>query len=124
VAANVQADALVDRLRPIELRLLAGADVLLATQPGFSGLDAADLGLSLRAEVKNLAGRVDVKLDFRGREAFVGEKTLNELFALYVDVRDLGHRVDLRIGRFAVPGGFWLIADGAQLTVRYRPWIG
>jgi hypothetical protein len=124
-AGSAAADPLVDKLRPVELRLLAGADVLLASAPGFDGLDAADLGLSLRAEVKHLAkDRVDLKLDFRGREGFIGDKTLNELFALYVDVRDLGGRVDLRIGRFATPGGFWLHADGMQLTVRYRPWIG
>ena len=124
LAAAGRADPLADRLRPIELRLLAAADVLVATSPSFDGLDAADLGLQLRAEVRNLRGRVDVKLDFRGREAFVGDKTLNELFALYVDVRDLGGHVDLRLGRFAVPGGFWLIADGAQLSARIRPWIG
>ena len=118
------ADPLVERLRPVELRLLAAADVLLATSPNVSGLDAADLGLALRAEVRNLHGNTDLKLDFRGREAFVGNKILNELFALYVDIRELGHRVDLRIGRFAVPGGFWLIADGAQLSIRYRPYLG
>lgn len=109
---------------PVDLRVLAGADAFLATDPGVTSLAGAELGLTLRAEARRLARRVDLKLDFAGRESFVGQRQFNNLYELKVVVRDLANgRVDLTFGRFRLPGGFWLFADGGMITARYTPWL-
>lgn len=109
-----------------DLRALAALDGLLSFAPGApggSGVTNADLGLRLRADVLRLAGKVDLGADFRGRIGFTGNPSEQELRQLFVKVRDLGGRVDLTLGRFFTPGGFWLIADGARLDVRYTGWL-
>jgi len=113
---------------PVDLRVLAGADAFLATDPGVTSLAGAELGLTLRAEARGLVRRpgpqVDLKLDFAGRESFVGQRQFNNLYELKVVVRDLANgRVDLTFGRFRLPGGFWLFADGGMITARYTPWL-
>jgi hypothetical protein len=114
--------------RAVDLRVLAGADALFATDPSVSGVAGAELGLTLRAEARRLVRRpgpqVDLKLDFAGRESLVGQRQFNNLYELKVVVRDLARgRVDLAFGRLRLPGGFWLFADGAMLTARYTPWL-
>jgi|GEM_PF-3276261 len=106
-----------------DLRVLAGLDTFLSTGTGFSSLENAELGINARIEAKNIKKLLDVKLDFSGREAFIGNSTMNHLWELKLTLRNLAGRVDLTIGRFRTPGGFWLIADGALLTLKYTPWL-
>jgi hypothetical protein len=107
-----------------ELSVLGGVDALIASNPGGSGVEAAELGLTLNADLRGVAKRFDFRLAFTGRETLVGEQTLdNNLWELNGTVRGLGNRVDLTIGRFHTPGGFWLIADGARLNVHYTSWL-
>ena len=113
----------------VDFRLLSGLDLFVAnracpkdaaTMPcaDGSGVAVAEVGLLVRADVRNLAKRLDLRLDFRDREPLVGNLPRRELHDLSITIRDLGGRLDLRAGRFAVPGGFWLITDGASATVR------
>jgi hypothetical protein len=106
-----------------ELRLLTGVDTLLSTSPGLGALDDAELGITAKLEARNIAGKYDVKLYFIGREGFIGNSTQNNLYELSFTAKNLANRVDVKLGRFAVPGGFWLILDGAQLTVKYTTWL-
>jgi len=106
-----------------DLRVLAGLDTFLSTGTGFSSLDNAELGISARVDVRNLKKFIDLKLDFSGREAFIGNSTMNRLWELKLTLRNLGGRLDLTLGRFRTPGGFWLVADGALLTLKYTPWL-
>ncbi len=106
-----------------DLRVLAGLDTFLSTGTGFSSLENAELGISARVDVRNIKKFIDLKLDFSGREAFIGNSTMNRLWELKLTLRNLGGRLDLTLGRFRTPGGFWLIADGALLTLKYTPWL-
>jgi hypothetical protein len=122
--------------RAADYRALGGVDLLLSTSPSAGVATAAgekpqpapdlwdaELGLTLRFDARDLARRVDLKFDFRGREAFTGNATLNELWELNAVIKNLGGRVDLVVGRLRTPGGFWLVADGALLNVRYTNWL-
>jgi hypothetical protein len=109
---------------PPDVRLLGGVDLLLTTDPTPGAtLGNAELGLTLRADARHLAhDRLDLKLDFRGREGIVGDSNVNQLW----EVSATWHahpRVDVKLGRFPTPGGFWLVADGALVRVRYASWI-
>src|SRR5206468_7339383 len=75
------------------------------------------------ADLRGVAKLLDFKLDFAGREAFVGNVSYNNLYELYGAARSLAGRLDVKLGRFRTPGGFWLIADGGMLTVRYTSWL-
>jgi hypothetical protein len=109
--------------RAYDLRLLGGADFLLTTGPSVSGVEDAELGLTLHADLREVAHRFDFRLDFMGREGFIGNATYNNLYELYGVARRIGGILDITVGRFRVPGGFWLIADGAMLSVRYTSWL-
>jgi hypothetical protein len=111
------------RAGAVEYRAIGGADLLLATGPGFDGLANAELGLQLRADVRNVKNILDLKLDFAGREAFTGNSSFNNLYELKGVVHGLAGRIDMTLGRMRVPGGFWLIADGAMLTIHYTSWL-
>ncbi len=102
-----------------ELRLLAAADFYGANGPDGGPLAAAELGLQLHGEVRDLARRVDLHLDFQDREGFQGNPSRRELHQLNVVVRDLWGRLDITAGRFSVPGGFWLFVDGAGVKIRF-----
>jgi hypothetical protein len=108
----------------VDVRLLGAADVLLATGPDGGQISDAELGLTLRADVREVARRVDFKLDFAGREAFVGNTSYNNLYELSANAKALVNgRLDVKVGRIRTPGGFWLIADGGMLTVHYTSWL-
>jgi hypothetical protein len=107
-----------------DIRLIAATDLLLSTGPSYDPVADAELGLSARIDVRDVAKRWDFRLDFSGREGFVGNSTYNNLYELWATARRLaGGRLDVTLGRFRTPGGFWLIADGAMLTARYTPWL-
>ncbi len=108
---------------------MAGSDLLLTTSPrdappGTPALANAELGLVARLEARGLADRFDFKLDFQGREGFIGNSYRNQVVELFGAVRLLDDRLKITIGRVRTPGGFWLIVDGLRLDVRYRSWIG
>jgi hypothetical protein len=80
----------------------------------------AELGIALKAMVHNLAGFIDLHLDFRDREVFTGDvPSVHQLHDLSVVFNRLAGHLDLEIGRFAVPGGFWLITDGGRVRIRF-----
>jgi len=115
------------------LRVLAGATTLIASNPSANGLSNAELDLTLRADFKNVADRVDFRIDYIGREGFVdlglwlrdgdrGNGSTQLLRELSAKIR-LGSRVKLSLGRVVTPGDFWLIVDGAKLEVDYTKWL-
>jgi hypothetical protein len=111
-----------------DYRALGAVDFLLATDPDFKGVTDAELGLVVTAQIDKLrAGEhnsFSLRLDFHGREGLTGNSTINDLYELNATGHFLDDKLALTIGRFHVPGGFWVIADGARLDVRYADWIG
>jgi hypothetical protein len=115
------------------LRFIAGASGVLVTDPSGKSLSNLELDQSIRADVRNVGDIADFRLDYLGREGFVGlgfwlrpdangnsnEQLLRELSAR---IR-LAAPVHLTVGRFSTPGDFWLIADGAKLEFDYTPWL-
>ena len=113
--------------------MLAGTSGVLVTAPSGNSLSNLELDQSIRADIRNVADVLDLRLDYMGREGFVGlgfwlrpdatgnsdEQLLRELSAR---IR-LSKAVRLTLGRFSTPGDFWLIADGAKLEVDYTPWL-
>ena len=120
--------------RAFELHLLGAADTLLTTNPDFKGLSDAEIGYNVRADLRHVGNnRADFRLDFLGRVGLLdqgllnrpgrtGNSTLNQLRELWAVVH-LGSRVDLTLGRFTTPGSFWLVVDGARLSVKYTSWL-
>jgi hypothetical protein len=104
-----------------DLRAISGLDTMVTTD--FHGVQDAEVGINARLDLRNVGKIWDFKLDFQGREGLVGNSTYNNLYELSAKARDLGGRVDVQLGRFRVPAGFWLVADGAMLTVKYTPWL-
>jgi hypothetical protein len=115
------------------VRFMGGTSGVLVTDPSQSGLSNLELDESLRADVKNATDKLDLRFDYMGRIGFVGlglalrpdaygngnEQLLRELSATYHASKDL----HLTVGRFATPGDFWLIADGAKVRYDYAPWL-
>jgi hypothetical protein len=98
-----------------ELRTLFAADSYLSTTGGLATPRAADLAWSAHLEWR--APEQAAVLDWVSRESLIGGGARRELHELsYVERRIPG--LELTLGRFRVPGGFWLIADGAGLAVR------
>ena len=114
---------LSSRAWAVDVRAIGGADLLLTTGPSMSGVEDVELGLTLRADVRDVANRMDFKLDFMGRQGFIGNSSYDNLYELSGIVKKLGGVVDISFGRIRTPGGFWLIADGAMVTVHYTPWL-
>lgn len=105
----------------VDLRAVSGLDTLVTTD--FHGVEDAELGINARLDLRDVGKRWDLRLDFQGREGFVGNSTYNNLYELSAKARDLAGVLDVQLGRFRVPAGFWLIADGAMLTVKYTSWL-
>jgi hypothetical protein len=115
------------------LRFIGGTSGVLVTDPSQTGLSNLEIDESIRADVRNATDHVDLRLDYMGREGFVGlglalrpdatgnsnEQLLRELSATV----HLSKKVRVTVGRFATPGDFWLVADGARLQVDYAPWL-
>jgi len=99
-----------------DVRGLVAADAYLATTPSVTTGDAADVAWSAHLDWRGEdRGAV---LDWVQRESLIGGKARRELHELsYVD-RSLDH-LALTVGRFRVPGGFWLIADGGAVAARW-----
>jgi hypothetical protein len=98
-----------------ETRVLVAADSYLATTPGISTDDAVDIAWS--AHVESRGAERQAVLDWVERESLIGGTPRRELHELsYVERGIAG--LEITLGRFRVPGGFWLIADGAGLALR------
>jgi hypothetical protein len=111
VAAVAPATAAAD------VRGLVAADSYLATTPSVTTDDAADVAWSAHLEWRG-AERGGV-FDWVERESLIGGVPRRELHELsYID-RSIDH-LAITLGRFRVPGGFWLIADGGALAARWR----
>lgn len=99
-----------------EVRALVAVDSYVAIQPGSTADDEADLALSAHLEYKG-EKRAAI-LDYVDRESLIDGTPRRELHELnYVD-RSFSHWV-LTVGRFRVPGGYWLMADGAGIARRW-----
>ena len=112
-----------------DLRVLSGIDFLLTTKPsdappGTDPITNAELGLAARFDLRNVDKRWDFKLDFQGREGFIGNSTRNQLFELSAAVRVASDRLKISLGRVRTPGGFWLVVDGLRIDARYTSWLG
>ncbi len=115
--------------RAYDLRLMAGPDLLLTMSPsdapkGSPALTDLEMGISGRIDLRDVAKRWDFKLDFIGREGFIGDSYLNQLIELSASVRLADNRIKISIGRMKTPGGFWLIVDGLKIDAKYTSWLG
>lgn len=98
-----------------EVQALIAADTYLATLPGAAVEHAGSAALSAHIEWRGEQQRA--VLDGVSREDLFGGPPRRELHELsYVDRRLSG--LELTLGRFRVPGGFWLITDGAGVALR------
>ncbi|TMQ04746.1 MAG: hypothetical protein E6J90_50665, partial [Deltaproteobacteria bacterium] len=98
-----------------DVRALIAADGYVATTSGVTGDAAADIAWSAHLEAHGTER--DAVLDWVERESLIGGTPRRELHELsYVDRSIAG--AELTLGRFRVPGGFWLIADGAGVALR------
>ncbi|HEY0194332.1 MAG TPA: hypothetical protein VGC42_24635, partial [Kofleriaceae bacterium] len=98
-----------------ELRVLIAADSYLATTPGYSTDSAADTALAAHVEARS--PERDLIFDGVDRESLIHGAPRRELHELaYVERGVAG--LELTLGRFRVPGGFWLIADGGGAALR------
>jgi hypothetical protein len=113
--AAIAAAAATARPARADVRVLVAADSYLATTPGLSTDSAADVAWSAHLEARDPAR--DLVVDWVERESLIGGAPRRELHELaYVERGIAG--VELTLGRFRVPGGFWLIADGAGAALR------
>lgn len=94
-----------------------------STEPGSGpseGLSATELGMRLRGELLELDDRLEVGVDYRGREPLPSEfsnssrRLLYRLDAAYELVED---RVTVGLGRFTAPSALFLIVDGGRVEV-------
>lgn len=98
-----------------DVRVLVAADSYVATTSGVSSEAAADIAWS--AHVESRGADRDAVLDWVERESLIGATPRRELHELaYVERGIPG--LELTLGRFRVPGGFWLMADGAEVALR------
>ena len=99
-----------------ETRALVAIDSYVATEPGSTADDEADFALSAHLEWRD--EHRSAVLDYVDRESFIDGTPRRELHELnYVD-RTLEHWA-FTIGRFRVPGGYWLMCDGVGLARRW-----
>lgn len=115
--------------RAYDLRALSGLDLLLTSSPndapaGSPRLTDLELGIVARIDLRNVGKRWDFKLDFSGREGFIGNSYRNQLLELSASVRVASDRLKLSVGRIKTPGGFWLIVDGVRVDAKYNGWLG
>lgn len=130
IAAAALVAAAPGASRAADLHLLGGIDLFGVNQPGTGSPANLDLGFALRADLRRLGKRFDLRLDYRDRESFLAadsslgynsKQSRHQLHNLSLRVNDLFGRLDLTVGRFPVGGGFWLINDGGAATLRLGP---
>lgn len=97
-----------------ETRALIGVDGYIAAAPG-GPTDAADIAWS--AHIESRTPQRTAVIDWVQRESLVGGSPRRELHEAYVAARI--DDVTLSIGRFRVPGGFWLMADGIAVAQQW-----
>lgn len=105
-----------------DVTALVAADTYLATEPGSLADDSADVAWSAHLEWRDHGARAratrEAVVDFVERESLVGGTPRRELHELAYTDRSRGHLV-WTLGRFRVPGGFWLMTDGAAVGGRW-----
>lgn len=96
---------------------LVAVDSYLATSPSITTDDAADVAWSVHAQWREAEREPErsAVLDWVERESLIGGTPRRELHELSYQDRSLDH-LAITVGRYRVPGGFWLIADGGELT--------
>lgn len=99
-----------------DVRILVAADSYLAeTRDADTTADTA-----LSAHVEARTSDRDLIFDAVDRESLVNGAPRRELHELAYLERAIPH-LELTLGRFRVPGGFWLIADGAGAAIKSGP---
>jgi hypothetical protein len=107
----------ISSLASADIRVLIAADSYVAMTPSIASDSAADVAWS--AHVESRTPHRDAVLDVVDRESLIGGTPRRELHELsYVERGIPG--LELTVGRFRVPGGFWLIADGAGIALRSK----
>lgn len=97
------------------LRLTVAVDSFAANQRDSMDLAWAEIGFSFKGDARSEHHRVH--WDWVNRESLVNDFSRRELHELAYTA-SVG-RAAVTAGRFRIPGGFWLFADGLQLA--YRP---
>ena len=109
-AATVAAPAHADT------RALLAADTFVSTAPGSLDANAVDVAWSAHLEWRDGTRRAAV-VDYVERESLIGSDPRRELHDLAYTDHTLG-AWSVTVGRYRVPGGYWLIADGAAIGRR------
>ena len=98
-----------------ETTAAVAVDSYVATEPSTDGAAVADV--AWWGNVKWRTPEREAVADYVERESLVGGAPRRELHALAYTDRSIDP-LTVTVGRFHVPGGFWLVADGAALAVR------
>lgn len=108
--------SLATALAHADTHVLVAADSYVATAPGTLDDDVADVAVSGHLEWKT--EKRSAVIDVVDRESLIAGAPRRELHELsYID-RSFAHWT-LTVGRFRVPGGYWLIADGIGIARRW-----
>lgn len=99
-----------------DVRALVAADSYLSTTPSLATDNAADVAWSAHVEWRG--DERGATFDWVERESLIGGAARRELHELSYVERSIEH-LALTVGRFRVPGGFWLIADGGAVAARW-----
>ncbi len=95
-----------------DVTALVAADTYVAASPGFEDADAADVAWA--AHVTWRGQRRGATLDYVQRESLIGGPARRELHELAYTDGTLAP-MTFTLGRYRVPGGYWLFADGVQI---------
>jgi hypothetical protein len=114
-------------VRAQEVRSVIGMDSFVSSTKNLMSAAVADIAISGVVDAKSADQRVSLQADFVDRESMIGSPARRELHTLFVSWRlsgqpglvpsDAALPAAVTLGRFRVPGGFWLIADGAMLEI-------
>lgn len=115
-SALVAALVLVAPRAHADTRALLAADTFISTAPGSLDADAVDVAWSAHLEWRDGTRRAAI-VDYVERESLIGGDPRRELHDLAYTDHTLG-AWSFTLGRFRVPGGYWLIADGAAIGRR------
>jgi hypothetical protein len=122
LALVVAALAVSPTARAVELHLLGGLDLLAVNQPSSASPELIELGLGLRSDLRDPAHGLSARLDFEANTPLVGDDLARyRLRELSLRAELLAGRLRFTVGRFPLPGGYWLIADGGQVGTRLGP---
>jgi hypothetical protein len=115
------------------VRSVVGVDSFVSTTDNLDATAVADAAVSGTIEIQSESQRLSFGADFVDRESMIGSPARRELHTLFATVKfgslqrlaiaqsqaseSAALAVAVTVGRFRVPGGFWMIADGGMLQI-------